>query len=80
MYKIKNIDDYKLIIKLYNKNGIYCFNSKLYKNNILVDYEYTKGITDKIEQAEKLFNILVDNNVFPCHLHNVIDELCMNVY
>lgn len=80
MYKIKNIDDYKLIIKLHNENGIFCFSAKLYKDNILVDYEHTNGITDKCERAEEILNILADNNVFPRHLHNVIDELYINVY
>lgn len=66
--------DFKLDIFLISDNGIYSFEEILYFNNN-IEKEKTFGITDDENKANYIFNVLCENEVFPCHLHYIVDSL-----
>ncbi len=68
-------EDTKVLISMHSKENIFYFSSALINNKRVVEYCETKGITDDFDKAGSIFKVLSENKVFPCHLHNVIDEL-----
>jgi hypothetical protein len=69
------VESFVLIEYLCSENNFYYFKSELYENDMLTDSSYTMALTDSIKRAKNIYNILVDNQVFPCHLHYIIDEM-----
>ena len=39
------------------------------------EYSAAKGVTRSETEAERLLEILRDNAVFPCHLHEILEDL-----
>lgn len=69
------IDNYELILYMFNDNGIYSFKTELFSNNEIVDKAETMGITNDRNKADYIYNLLVRESVFPSHLFYVIDEI-----
>ena len=71
------IQNFKLIIYEIEENNLFYIKAELYGADFnLIDKCETPAITQDINKANSIFDILVENNVFPCHLYNVIDEIC----
>lgn len=68
------VEGFILTTRLVENNGIYFIESVL-KNGFIVDYILSPSISDKYERAYKIYEIILENGVFPCHICNVIDEI-----
>lgn len=68
------IEGFTLTTRLVENNGIYFIESIL-KNGLTVDYILSPSVSDKYEKAHKIYEIIMLNGVFPCHICNIIDEI-----
>jgi len=69
------LGDYCLVISMYKKGGVYLFGGYLLKENVIIDKCITQGITDNLERAKYIFDVLFKERVLPIHFHYIIDEL-----
>lgn len=72
--KVK-VEEYELVIELLSQNNNYNFVSKLIHNGEVVEENKTYAITDDLKLADHIFDELIQNEVFPAHLHNIIDQI-----
>ncbi len=68
-------EDIGVFISMHNEEDVFCFSSALVDKGKVVEFAKTKGITDNFDEACRIFKCLSENKVYPCHLHNVIDEM-----
>lgn len=68
-------DGISVLISMHSENNVYSFSSILKKEEQIIEYCKTKGITNDFDRACAIFKVLKENEVFPCHLYNVVDEL-----
>ncbi len=66
---------YEVYTSLLCKDGAYSYKSALYSEGEEIDNCVTPSVTDNLKTAEEIFDVLIRNKVFPCHVMNIIDDI-----
>lgn len=68
------IDGLNLSIAMIKDEFNYNIVGILKKNNEIIDYCETINISD-CNSVNKIYNIIMNNMVCPCHFYNIIDDI-----
>lgn len=68
-------DGFELYFFMLKKEDIFYFRGILSKDGKEIESCTTPAITDDVDMANTIFNVFVEEKVFPAHFYYVIDEL-----
>lgn len=72
---LQYIENFKLYIGLLKNDKDFTIVGILIKNDEVMEYCETIALSN-YENVLKLYDVLIENKVFPSHFYNIMDDMC----